>query len=166
MLVCFIVSTTSYAAMAVLGYLMFGSKVESQVTLNLPTNKTSAKVAIYTTHVNPFAKFALMVKPIVSSLENRLSSRPNRRRSTLIRTGITLSLIVVGITIPFFGYLMSLVGAFVGVTGWIILPCVFFLNISGILPDIPIRDGLYLGGYIARWCNSGCWYLHSFAGDH
>ncbi|XP_073024535.1 amino acid transporter AVT1J-like [Primulina eburnea] len=132
MLVCFLVSTTSYATMAVLGYLMFGSKVESQVTLNLPTNKTSAKIAIYITLVNPFAKFALMVKPIVSSLENRILSRPNRRHSTLIRTGMTLSMMVVGITIPFFGQLMSLVGAFLGVTGSIILPCVFFLKISGI----------------------------------
>ncbi|XP_073284541.1 amino acid transporter AVT1I-like [Primulina huaijiensis] len=131
MLVCFLVTTTSYAFMAVLGYLMFGSKVASQVTLNLPTSKTSSKVAIYTTLVNPFAKYALMLKPVISALENRLTSCPNRGLSILIRTGLVLSTIIVAVAIPFFGYLMSLVGAFLSVSASIILPCVCFLKISG-----------------------------------
>ena len=32
--------------MAVFGYLMFGSEVESEITLNLPSGKISSKVAI------------------------------------------------------------------------------------------------------------------------
>ncbi|KZV50189.1 vacuolar amino acid transporter 1-like [Dorcoceras hygrometricum] len=131
MLVCFLVTTTSYASMAVLGYLMFGSKVESQVTLNLPTNKTSSKVAIYTTLVNPFAKYALMLKPVISAVENRLTSSSTRGFSILIRTGLVLSTIIVAVAIPFFGYLMSLVGAFLSVTASIILPCACYLKISG-----------------------------------
>ncbi|XP_061350004.1 amino acid transporter AVT1J-like isoform X2 [Gastrolobium bilobum] len=35
--VCFLLCTLGYAAAAILGYLMFGEEVESQVTLNLPT---------------------------------------------------------------------------------------------------------------------------------
>ncbi|KAG4974707.1 hypothetical protein JHK87_031528 [Glycine soja] len=34
--VCFLVCTIVYAVVAVLGYLMFGEDVESEVTLNLP----------------------------------------------------------------------------------------------------------------------------------
>ncbi|CAI9763249.1 unnamed protein product [Fraxinus pennsylvanica] len=79
LLICFLVCTISYASMAVLAYLMFGSKVQSQVTLNLPTNKISSKVAIYTTLVNPIAKYALMVTPIVRAAENRFQSFHNRR---------------------------------------------------------------------------------------
>ncbi|XP_073127160.1 amino acid transporter AVT1J-like isoform X2 [Henckelia pumila] len=131
MLVCFLVTTTSYASMAVLGYMMFGSNVESQVTLNLPTSKTSSKVAIYTTLVNPFAKYALMLKPVISALESHLTSSPNRGLSIVIRTGLVLSTITVAVAVPFFGYLMSLVGAFLSVTASIILPCVCFLKISG-----------------------------------
>ncbi|KAB2604369.1 vacuolar amino acid transporter 1-like [Pyrus ussuriensis x Pyrus communis] len=41
LLLSFIVCTASYASMAVLGYSMFGSRVESQITLNLPTQKLS-----------------------------------------------------------------------------------------------------------------------------
>ncbi|KAK4477608.1 hypothetical protein RD792_016845 [Penstemon davidsonii] len=130
-LVCFLVCTLSYASMAILGYLMFGSKVKSQVTLNLPTNKISSRVAIYTTLVNPFAKYALMVTPIVSALENRLLSEPNKGLSLLVRTCLVLSTIIVALAVPSFEYLMSLAGAFLSVTASIILPCLCFLKISG-----------------------------------
>ncbi|KAL3844664.1 hypothetical protein ACJIZ3_002067 [Penstemon smallii] len=132
MLICFVVCTMSYASMAILGYLMFGSKVQSQITLNLPTKKISSRVAIYTTLVNPFAKYALMVTPIVSALENRFMTLPSKGVSTLIRTGLVLSTIIVALAIPFFEYLMALVGAFLSVTASVILPCLCFLKISGI----------------------------------
>ncbi|KAL0332076.1 UNVERIFIED_CONTAM: Amino acid transporter AVT1I [Sesamum calycinum] len=123
----------SYASMAILGYMMFGSKLQSQITLNLPTHKISSKVAIYTTLVNPLAKYALMVTPIVTSLETHFRSHRNKGlMSTLIRTCLVLSTIIVALAIPFFGYLMSLVGAFLSVTASIILPCLCFLKISGI----------------------------------
>ncbi|XP_047951268.1 amino acid transporter AVT1J-like isoform X1 [Salvia hispanica] len=132
LLVCFLYCTMSYGSMAVLGYLMFGSKVQSQVTLNLPTNLVSSKVAIYTTLVNPLAKYALMVCPIVKTLERRFLVGRSRRWSILIRTALVASTIFVALVVPFFGYLMSLVGAFLSVTASIILPCLCYMKISGI----------------------------------
>ncbi|XP_057769501.1 amino acid transporter AVT1I-like [Salvia miltiorrhiza] len=132
LLVCFVVCTVSYASMAVLGYMMFGSSVQSQVTLNLPTNKISSKVAIYTTLVNPLAKYALMVSPLVNALERRFLVRRSRGLSVLIRTLLVGSTIFVALAVPFFGYLMSLVGAFLSVTASVILPCLCYVKISGI----------------------------------
>ncbi|GFQ05020.1 vacuolar amino acid transporter 1 [Phtheirospermum japonicum] len=132
LIVCFVICTMSYASMALLGYFMFGSKVQSQITLNLPTHKISSKVAIYTTLVNPLTKYALMVTPIVGALENRLLTRRNEGLSILIRTSLVLSTIVVAMALPFFEYLMSFVGALSGVTASIILPCLCFCKISGI----------------------------------
>ncbi|XP_009773621.1 amino acid transporter AVT1J-like isoform X1 [Nicotiana sylvestris] len=133
MLVCFLLCTISYASMAIVGYLMFGPTVLSQITLNLPTNKISSKVAIYTTLVNPIAKYGLMIKPLVISFENQLPVNSNKRVfSILIRTALVISTIIVALAIPFFGYLMSLVGAFLSITASIILPCLCFLRISGI----------------------------------
>ncbi|KAJ0692546.1 putative amino acid transporter, transmembrane domain-containing protein [Helianthus annuus] len=60
LLVCFVFCTITYSSMAVVG-----SEVESQVTLNFPTNKISSIVAICTTLVNPIAKYALMMTPII-----------------------------------------------------------------------------------------------------
>ncbi|KAI3973315.1 hypothetical protein MKX01_020690 [Papaver californicum] len=67
---CFVLCTISYATMAVMGYLMFGEYTKSQVTLNLPIDKLSSKIAIYTTLVTPIAKYALMATPIVNAIES------------------------------------------------------------------------------------------------
>lgn len=111
---------------------MFGSNVQSQVTLNLPTNRISSKVAIYTTLVNPLAKYALMVSPIVSALERRFLLHRSRGLGILIKTVLVVSTIFVALAVPFFGYLMSLVGAFLSVTASVILPCLCYVKISGI----------------------------------
>ncbi|KAI7732056.1 hypothetical protein M8C21_013744 [Ambrosia artemisiifolia] len=132
LLVCFVFCTTTYSLMAIVGYLMFGSEVESQITLNLPTNKISSIVAICTTLVNPIAKYALMMTPIVHTIEERFLSFYNTRMfSLLIRTALVISTVVVALALPFFGYLMSLVGAFLSVTASVILPSLCYLKISG-----------------------------------
>ncbi|CAH1413126.1 unnamed protein product [Lactuca virosa] len=132
LLLCFIFCTITYSSMAILGYLMFGSNLNSQITLNLPTHKLSSRIAICTTLVNPIAKYALMVTPIVDTLEERFLSFYNTRKfSLLIRTSLVISTVIVALSLPFFGYLMSLVGAFLSVTASIILPCLCYLKISG-----------------------------------
>nr|GMC67317.1 vacuolar amino acid transporter 1-like [Ipomoea batatas] len=122
--------------MAVLGYLMFGSEALSQITLNLPTDKISSQVAIYITLVNPIAKYALMVTPIVKAIENSFALSNYGKKGFIcglvIKTGLVISTVIVAITVPFFGYLMSLVGAFLSTTASVILPCLCFLKISGI----------------------------------
>ncbi|XP_047324548.1 amino acid transporter AVT1I-like [Impatiens glandulifera] len=130
--VCFSLCTICYASIAVLGYLMFGSSLQSQITLNLPTNKISSRIAIYTTLVNPISKYALMVTPIVSAIENQIPPHYSKRLSrVLIRTTLVLSTVLVAIAVPFFGELMSLVGAFLSVSASIIFPCLCYLKISG-----------------------------------
>ncbi|KAG5527533.1 hypothetical protein RHGRI_028440 [Rhododendron griersonianum] len=132
LLLCFLFCTVTYASMAVAGFLMFGSNVQSQITLNLPTKTFSSKVAIYTTLVNPVAKYALMVTPIVNAIENRFRAYYSKKPiSFLIRSTLVISTVVVALSIPFFGDLMSLVGAFLSVTASIILPCLCYLKISG-----------------------------------
>lgn len=133
LLLSFIVCTASYASMAVLGYLMFGSRVESQITLNLPTQKLSSKLAICTILVNPLSKYALMVTPILNAVKNRFPSHYNNKIpvSLLLSTALVISSVTVALALPFFGYLMSLVGAFFSVTASLIIPCVCYLKISG-----------------------------------
>ncbi|KAK9912354.1 hypothetical protein M0R45_036221 [Rubus argutus] len=66
LLVCFITSTITYGSM---GYLMFGEYLKSPVTLNLPAQKISAKIAIYITIVNPLTKYAIVITPIATAIE-------------------------------------------------------------------------------------------------
>lgn len=133
LILCFIVCTLGYASMAIFGYLMFGSGVQSQITLDLPTGKLSSRIAIYTTLVNPIAKYALMVTPIVDAVKNGFPCFLNKRLfGLLIGTTLVISSVIVALTVPFFASLMSLVGAFLSVTASIILPCLCYLKISGI----------------------------------
>ncbi|KAK9272854.1 hypothetical protein L1049_003232 [Liquidambar formosana] len=132
LLQCFLFCTFTYASMAVLGYSMFGSEVQSQITLNLPIGNLSSKVAIYTTLVNPVSKYALMITPVVNAIENWFPCCCNKRPfSLLIRTALVISTVIVALAVPFFGDLMSLVGAFLSVTASLLLPCLCYLKISG-----------------------------------
>ncbi|GJT75389.1 amino acid transporter AVT1I-like protein [Tanacetum coccineum] len=137
---CFAFCTITYSLMAVIGYLMFGSMVDSQITLNLPTHNISSRVAICTTLVTPIAKYALMLTPIVNTIEARFQSSYNKRmHSFLIRTVLMISTVVVALCLPFFGYLMSLVGALLSFTASITIPCLCYLRISGIYRRIGIE---------------------------
>ncbi|XP_050237199.1 amino acid transporter AVT1I-like [Mercurialis annua] len=130
LLVCFVTSTITYGSMAVLGYLMYGEYLKSQVTLNLPIRKISAKIAIYTTLINPLTKYAVVTAPIAKAIEDTFHLDNSRSLSVLIRTSIMISTLVVALTIPFFGYIMAFIGACLSVTVSLLLPCLCYLRIN------------------------------------
>ena len=117
--------------MAILGYLMFGDYLKSQVTLNLPIGKISSKIAIYTTLINPLTKYAVIITPIATAIEETYPFRnANRLISILIRTLIVFTTVIVALLVPFFGYVMAFIGAFLGVSVSMLLPCLFYLKIN------------------------------------
>ncbi|MBA0751697.1 hypothetical protein Gogos_000603 [Gossypium gossypioides] len=130
LLVCFITSTINYGSMAVMGYLMFGEHLKSQVTLNLPIKKMSTKIAIYTTLINPLTKYAIITAPITTAIEETSLFRNSRSLSILIRTALVISTVIVALTIPFFGYVMALIGSFLSVTASMLLPCLCYLKLN------------------------------------
>lgn len=133
LIVCFILCTLIYGCIAVLGFLMFGDSIKSQVTLNLPTEDFATKVAIFATLVNPFTKYALTVTPLATGLEDLLplSWRTQSFVSwgILIRTLLVASTVIVALTIPFFAYLMALIGSFLSTNVAITIPCACYLKI-------------------------------------
>ncbi|XP_058092102.1 amino acid transporter AVT1I-like [Magnolia sinica] len=133
LLLCFLLCTINYGIMAVTGYLMFGDDVKSQVTLNLRAKMVSSKIALYTTLINPFTKYALMVAPLAMAIEDMLQIK-NRIISSLfifsIRTLLVISTVVVALTVPFFGSLMAFIGSFLSSMVSMVLPCLYYLKIS------------------------------------
>lgn len=133
LVICFAACTLNYGSMAILGYLMYGDDVKSQVTLNLPEGKISSKLAIYTTLISPFSKYALMVTPLATAVEERLLAAGYKRSvNILIRTLLVVSTVVFALAVPFFGHLMALVGSLLSVMASMLLPCVFYLKIFGV----------------------------------
>ena len=132
LLISFIVSTFNNASMAIISYKMFGSKIESSLTLNLPTDKLSSKIAIYTTLVNPISKYALLVIPIVDATSSWFPWKVNKKVfNILVGTTLLIFSVIIALTVPFFGYLMALVGAFLTITASIIFPSLCYLKITG-----------------------------------
>ncbi|XP_031285014.1 amino acid transporter AVT1I-like [Pistacia vera] len=130
LLLSFIICTITYLAMAILGYLIYGQNVQSQVTLNLPTEKVSAKVAIYTVLAGPIAKYALTVMPISTAIESRLPAnyQDSKSISLIIRMALLLSTVVLAAVFPSFQSVASLSGAFLIVVVSFLLPCVCYLK--------------------------------------
>ena len=125
---------------------MYGSDVQSQITLNLPVEKLSSKIAIYTTLINPISKYALMVTPIVNATENWLPYLQKKKScSLLVRTVLVLSTMIVALAVPFFGSLVSLVGALLSVTASILVPCFCYLKISGIYQKFGVELVIIIG---------------------
>ncbi|XP_065870958.1 amino acid transporter AVT1C [Euphorbia lathyris] len=131
LLVCFAICTVMYASVAYMGYTMFGESIESQFTLNMPKDLLASKIALWTTVVNPFTKYALTISPVAMSLEELIPS--NHLKSHIyaicIRTGLVISTLIVGLSIPFFGLVMSLIGSLLTMLVTLILPCACFLSI-------------------------------------
>jgi vesicular inhibitory amino acid transporter len=109
---------------------MFGKSLSSQVTLNLPSNHFASNIAIYTTLINPFTKFALLITPIAEAIEDKLHVGKNRTISIFIRTALVVSTAIVALAVPFFAYVVALTGSFLSSTVTMLLPCACYLKIS------------------------------------
>ncbi|KAK6159952.1 hypothetical protein DH2020_003333 [Rehmannia glutinosa] len=130
LIVCFVLSTISYGSMAVIGYLMYGENLMSQVTLNLPTKNISSKIAIYTTLVSPITKYAIIVSPMAIALEETLTLHNNKLIKLIIRTVLVISTVIVALVVPFFGYVMAFIGAFLSISAAVLFPCLCYLKIN------------------------------------
>lgn len=128
---CFLICMAMYAGVAYMGYTMFGESTLSQFTLNMPQDLVATKIAVWTTVVNPFTKYALTISPVAMSLEELIPS--NHLKSHIyaicIRTALVISTLLVGLAIPFFGLVMSLIGSLLTMLVTMILPCLCFLSI-------------------------------------
>ncbi|CAF2111785.1 unnamed protein product [Brassica oleracea] len=125
---CFGICTLMYAGVAVMGYSMFGESTESQFTLNLPQDLVASKIALWTTVK---ITYALTLSPVAMSLEELLPSNHGKSRfyAIAIRSALAFSTLLVGLAIPFFGLVMSLIGSFLTMLITLILPPACFLSI-------------------------------------
>ncbi|OWM64645.1 amino acid transporter AVT1D [Punica granatum] len=142
----FVFCFSIYAGTAVSGFMMFGDSIKSQFTLNMPTKFMATKIAVWTTVVNPMTKYALTIMPVSLCLEELLpsSKRTSYSIAIVIRTVLTLSTLVVALTIPFFGFVMALMGSLLAMLMALIFPCASYLRL--------------LNGRLSKLEIGACWF--------
>ncbi|RVW27530.1 Amino acid transporter AVT1B [Vitis vinifera] len=77
------------------------------------------------------ATYALTMSPVAMSLEELIPSNQSKSHmyAILIRTALVISTLLVGLTVPFFGLVMALIGSLLTMLVTLILPCACFLSI-------------------------------------
>ncbi|KAI3732322.1 hypothetical protein L1987_63526 [Smallanthus sonchifolius] len=131
LIISFSVSFVMYTAVGVYGYLMFGDSVKSQFTLNMPTHYVTSKVAAWTVVVAPVTKFALTLTPIAYGIEELLppAQQSSYAVSIIIRTILMVLILLVALTVPYFGVVMALTGSVLEMLVSIIFPCACYLRL-------------------------------------
>ncbi|ONM18750.1 Transmembrane amino acid transporter family protein [Zea mays] len=136
---CIALSTVLFAAAAIMGYIMFGESTESQFTLNLPPNLVASKIAVWTTVTNPITKypwtstsaFCVHLFPYLTTLSLEELLPPNKQtypNIMMLRSALVVSSLIIALSVPFFGLVMSLVGSFL--TMFVVVLCVFIIVVG------------------------------------
>ncbi|XVF30669.1 hypothetical protein REPUB_Repub16aG0078300 [Reevesia pubescens] len=120
LLACFGICSLLYAGTAIMGYRMFGEATKSQFTLNMPKDLIASKIDVWATVCSPnqifltiYQTYTLTMSPVAMSLEELIPSSHLKSHiyAILIRTSLVISTLIVGLSIPFFGLVMSLIGS-------------------------------------------------------
>ncbi|KAJ4486341.1 transmembrane amino acid transporter protein-domain-containing protein [Lentinula aciculospora] len=170
----FLVATSIYALIGYVGYLMFGSNVSDEISMDLLKtpgyNYIMNQAALWMLVISPLSKFALTTQPLNAVLEVLIGLEPAAaspedmaiKMSTpvpwsfktllgrLQRVFVTIASVAVSITVPEFSALMAFLGSFSAFMICIIGPVAAKVAIER---KCGILDGLILGTGIvmASW---------------
>ncbi|DBA74354.1 TPA: hypothetical protein ACH3X1_011127 [Trebouxia sp. C0004] len=124
------------AFMGVAGYAMYGNKTLEEVTMNLhagPLQLAATSLIL----VSPFTKFALTLEPVARGVE-QLAQRGRRGQAAwkssrlparVTRTALGLGALLLATKVPYFGYVMAVIGSFLTITVSVIFPSLCYLKL-------------------------------------
>ncbi|EFJ23618.1 hypothetical protein SELMODRAFT_33314, partial [Selaginella moellendorffii] len=140
----FSIATLIYAVVAIAGATMFGSSIQSQVTLSLPKELAVAKLVLFLMVLIPLTKYALVVNTLAVHMESLIPSPPSLSggggggggawrswSSVSVRSAIMAVVLLLALAVPAFETTVALIGSGISVTTCVILPAIFFVKIFG-----------------------------------
>ncbi|RHN47740.1 putative amino acid transporter, transmembrane domain-containing protein [Medicago truncatula] len=126
MLICFVLPVFLYGSVGAAGFLMFGERTSSQITLDLPRDAFASKVSLWTIAIIPLTKYPFILEELLPDSISRTNWC-----FLLLRTALVISTVCAAFLIPFFGLVMALIGSLLSVLVAMVLPAFCFLKIVG-----------------------------------
>ncbi|KAI9488806.1 transmembrane amino acid transporter protein-domain-containing protein [Zychaea mexicana] len=126
-----------YIAIAVCGYYIYGNEVVNPVYNSVPPGAARTVAIVFITFnilVSApilLVSFALDVEDMLNVTVERLGKKKEFIIRLCLRTAIMVFIGVVGIVIPFFDLLMSLIGAFANCLIILVFPVLFYWRLTG-----------------------------------
>ncbi|KAI7898673.1 transmembrane amino acid transporter protein-domain-containing protein [Cokeromyces recurvatus] len=139
-----------YFIVAISGYLVYGREVLSPVYNSLPENGARI-LAIIVITINVLlsapiltTSFSLDIEEMLNITEERFGKTKEFLIRACLRISIMVLIAVVACSVPHFGALMSLIGAFANCNLIFIFPVLFYLKLTGIR-NKPIYELVWCG---------------------
>ncbi|XP_030530914.1 lysine histidine transporter 1-like [Rhodamnia argentea] len=129
----YIIVALCYFPVALIGYLVFGNKVEDNILISLEKPEWLIITANAFVVIHVIGSYQLFAMPVFDMIETFLVKKLHFKPSAILRF-VTRNLYVaftmfVGITFPFFGGLLGFFGGFAFAPTTYFLPCIMWLAI-------------------------------------
>lgn len=131
--VAYIVVALCYFPVALIGYWMFGNKVEDNILMSLEKPTWLIVMANFFVVVHVIGSYQIYAMPVFDMIETLLVKKLNFRPTSMLRFVVRNLYVAftmfVGITFPFFGGLLGFFGGFAFAPTTYYLPCIIWLAI-------------------------------------
>jgi amino acid permease len=129
----YIVVALCYFPVALIGYYIFGDKVEDNILISLEKPAWLIVMANLFVVIHVIGSYQLYAMPVFDMIETvlvkKLNFRPTRTLRFISRNIYVAFTMFVGITFPFFGGLLGFFGGFAFAPTTYFLPCIMWLSI-------------------------------------
>ncbi|CAL1391521.1 unnamed protein product [Linum trigynum] len=132
-IVAYIVVALCYFPVALVGYYIFGNKVEDNILISLEKPVWLVIIANAFVVIHVIGSYQLFAMPVFDMMEStlvkKLNFKPSFKLRFITRTVYVALTMFIGITFPFFGALLSFFGGFAFAPTTYFLPCIIWLAI-------------------------------------
>lgn len=131
----YVCASLIYCTMALLGFILFTTHTQEELTLNLVDVRAGDPMVILTVVgviVNPFTKFALTLNPLTAIAEQKVfanSTNVPRWKHLVLRTFLALCALGLAVGLPSFASICAFVGAFCSMVVSLIFPVMCYLRL-------------------------------------
>jgi len=127
-----------YFMVSICGYIMYGSSILQEITLNFSGKGVMSMIATWMTIITPATKFALALEPSANAVERIIeayvlkksgSLGKSGQRKIIVRAQLTFVALCFGLFVPHFDKLLEFIGSLCSYSISLTFPCICYLRL-------------------------------------